>query len=55
LVLDAETSVGYIVLTFGYSLEFLGRDAFIDVLSSAFPPRPLAGKRRLPSSRAGAA
>lgn len=30
LVLDAETPVGYIVLTFGYSLEFLGRDAFID-------------------------
>ncbi len=29
-MLDAETPVGYIVLTFGYSLEFLGRDAFID-------------------------
>ncbi|AFZ21860.1 GNAT family N-acetyltransferase [Allocoleopsis franciscana] len=26
------TVLGYIVLTFGYSLEFLGRDAFIDEL-----------------------
>jgi GNAT superfamily N-acetyltransferase len=25
-----ETAVGYIVLTFGYSLELLGRDAFVD-------------------------
>jgi len=30
LILDAEARVGYIVLTLGYSLEFLGRDAFID-------------------------
>ena len=30
LILDAETPVGYIVLCFGYSLEYLGRDAFID-------------------------
>lgn len=30
LVHDEETPVGYIVLTFGYSLEYLGRDAFID-------------------------
>lgn len=30
LVLDQETPVGYIVLCFGYSLEYLGRDAFID-------------------------
>lgn len=30
LILDQDTPVGYIVLTFGYSLEFLGRDAFID-------------------------
>jgi diamine N-acetyltransferase len=30
LVLDAHTPVGYIVLCFGYSLEYLGRDAFID-------------------------
>jgi diamine N-acetyltransferase len=30
LICDKETPVGYIVLTFGYSLEYLGRDAFID-------------------------
>jgi GNAT superfamily N-acetyltransferase len=30
IICDAETPVGYIVLTFGYSLEYLGRDAFID-------------------------
>ena len=30
LILDSATPVGYIVLCFGYSLEFLGRDAFID-------------------------
>jgi GNAT superfamily N-acetyltransferase len=30
LVCAGETVVGYIVLTFGYSLELLGRDAFGD-------------------------
>jgi diamine N-acetyltransferase len=30
LVLDSGTPIGYIVLCFGYSLEYLGRDAFID-------------------------
>ncbi len=30
LVLDSNVPVGYIVLCFGYSLEYLGRDAFID-------------------------
>lgn len=30
LILDGDSPVGYIVLTLGYSLEFLGRDAFID-------------------------
>jgi|SRR5882672_1774053 len=30
LVLDSGVAVGYIVLCFGYSLEYLGRDAFID-------------------------
>jgi GNAT superfamily N-acetyltransferase len=30
LILDDEAPVGYIVLTLGYSLEYLGRDAFID-------------------------
>jgi len=32
LVLDGETPVGYAVLCFGYSLEWLGRDAFVDEL-----------------------
>lgn len=27
---EAEAPVGYIVLCFGYSLEWLGRDAFVD-------------------------
>jgi diamine N-acetyltransferase len=30
LVFDSATPVGYIVLCFGYSLEYLGRDAFLD-------------------------
>src|SRR5215468_4935997 len=30
LILDGDAFVGYIVLTLGYSLEYLGRDAFID-------------------------
>lgn len=30
LICDQETAIGYIVLCFGYSLEWLGRDAFID-------------------------
>jgi ribosomal protein S18 acetylase RimI-like enzyme len=29
---DGETPVGYIVLTFGYSFEYHGRDSFIDEL-----------------------
>ena len=32
LIQSGSESIGYIVLTFGYSLEFLGRDAFIDEL-----------------------
>lgn len=32
LILDADAPVGYIVLCFGYSLEWLGRDAFVDEL-----------------------
>jgi len=32
LIRDGETPVGYVVLCFGYSLEWLGRDAFIDEL-----------------------
>ena len=30
LVLDADAPAGYVVLCFGYSLEYLGRDAFLD-------------------------
>jgi ribosomal protein S18 acetylase RimI-like enzyme len=29
---DGETPVGYVFLTFGYSFEYHGRDAFIDEL-----------------------
>lgn len=32
LICDQQTPVGYVVLTFGYSLEYLGQDAFIDEL-----------------------
>lgn len=32
IFLDSETPVGYIILTFGFSFEFHGRDAFIDEL-----------------------
>ncbi len=32
LVLDGDQPAGYIVLCFGYSLEWLGRDAFVDEL-----------------------
>jgi diamine N-acetyltransferase len=30
LILDGDAAAGYIVLCFGYSLEWLGRDAFVD-------------------------
>jgi ribosomal protein S18 acetylase RimI-like enzyme len=30
MILDADAAVGYVVLCFGYSLEWLGRDAFVD-------------------------
>jgi ribosomal protein S18 acetylase RimI-like enzyme len=30
LILDDDAPAGYIVLCFGYSLEWLGRDAFVD-------------------------
>lgn len=32
LIQASGEAIGYIILTFGYSLEFLGRDAFIDEL-----------------------
>jgi diamine N-acetyltransferase len=30
LILDGNDPVGYVVICFGYSLEWLGRDAFVD-------------------------
>jgi len=30
LIFDGPSPIGYIVLCFGYSLEWLGRDAFVD-------------------------
>jgi diamine N-acetyltransferase len=30
LILDGEAPAGYVVVAFGYSLEWLGRDAFVD-------------------------
>src|SRR5579859_325856 len=30
LILDGDAAVGYVVICFGYSLEWLGRDAFVD-------------------------
>jgi len=30
IILDGEAPVGYAVICFGYSLEWLGRDAFVD-------------------------
>jgi GNAT superfamily N-acetyltransferase len=30
LIYDGEQAIGYVVLTLGYSLEYHGRDAFID-------------------------
>ena len=32
LIQHGDEAIGYVVLTFGYSLEFRGRDAFIDEL-----------------------
>lgn len=32
VVVDGDAIVGFVVLTFGYSLEFHGRDAFVDEL-----------------------
>ena len=32
LILDGDSPVGYVVICFGYSLEWLGRDAFVDEL-----------------------
>jgi GNAT superfamily N-acetyltransferase len=29
-ILDSDMPVGYVVIAFGYSLEWLGRDAFVD-------------------------
>ena len=52
LVLDSGTPVGYIVLCFGYSLEYLGRDAFIDefYLTESHRGRAAGDARRWSSS-----
>jgi ribosomal protein S18 acetylase RimI-like enzyme len=48
IFLDGETSVGYIVLTFGYSFEYHGRDSFIDELYIEPPYRRQGiGKRAM--------
>ena len=39
LICDGDAPVGYLALTFGYSLEFHGRDAFIDELYIRPPHR----------------
>jgi GNAT superfamily N-acetyltransferase len=39
LILDGEASVGYVVIAFSYSLEWLGRDAFVDELYLLEPYR----------------
>ena len=38
-IISAREAIGYIVLTFGYSLEFHGRDATIDELFLTAPHR----------------
>jgi GNAT superfamily N-acetyltransferase len=32
LIREGDAAIGYVVLTFGYSLEYRGRDAFVDEL-----------------------
>jgi len=32
LICDGQTAVGYVILTLGYSLEYHGRDSFVDEL-----------------------
>lgn len=43
---DGDTLVGFAILTFGYSLEFLGRDAFVDelYLAPGYRGRQLGGR-----------
>jgi diamine N-acetyltransferase len=47
LVLDADAPAGYVVLCFGYSLEYLGRDAFLDefYLRESYRGRGWDGRR----------
>jgi len=48
MICDGQTPVGYVAVTFGYSLEFQGRDAFIDELFIAASHRGRGwGKRAL--------
>ncbi len=46
LICDRETPVGYAVLTLGYSLEYLGRDAFVDEIFIAESHRGRGWGRR---------
>lgn len=46
LITDGDATVGYVVLTIGYSLEFFGRTAFVDELYVA----PAAQRRGLATS-----
>lgn len=39
LILEADEPIGYIALCFGYSIEFGGRDAFVDEFFLAEPAR----------------
>jgi ribosomal protein S18 acetylase RimI-like enzyme len=46
LILDGRTPVGYVILTLGNSLEYRGRDAFIDELFLAASHRSRGWGRR---------
>jgi ribosomal protein S18 acetylase RimI-like enzyme len=46
MICDGDTPVGYLALTFGYSLEFHGRDAFVDELFIAASHRGRGWGRR---------
>ena len=46
LIFDGEIAAGYIVICFGYSLEWLGRDAFVDEFYLSEPYRGRGWGRR---------
>jgi GNAT superfamily N-acetyltransferase len=55
LILDGDVPVGYIVLCFGYSLEWLGRDAFVDEFYLREPYRGRGWGRKTMAFLEGAA